>query len=72
MESACSGLGPYRKTEVEEADCSSSGQKEYNFAVLVHGSMWLEVEEELSILATQCWAEGAWIGKWHQEQKKLG
>ena len=27
----------------------------------------LEVEEELSTLATQYWAEGAWIGKRHHE-----
>ena len=40
MESARSGFGPYRKTEIEEADGSSSKQKEYNLAVLVHGSMW--------------------------------
>ena len=30
----------------------------------VHG---LEVEEELSTLATQYWAEGVWIGKRHHE-----
>ena len=37
--SACSGFGPYRKIKIEEADGSSSGQKEYNLAVLVHGSI---------------------------------
>ena len=29
-----------------------------------------EVEEELSTLATQYWAEGAWIGKWHTAQRE--
>ena len=30
----------------------------------------LEVEEELSTMATQTWEEGAWTGKWHTEQKE--
>ena len=30
----------------------------------------LEVEEELSILAIQYWAEGTWTRKWSQEQKE--
>ena len=30
----------------------------------------LSVEEELSTLTTQYWTEGAWIGKWHREQKE--
>ena len=30
----------------------------------------LEVEEELSTLATQFWAEGVWTGEWHHEQRE--
>ena len=30
----------------------------------------LEVEEELSTLATQNWAEGVWTGRWHHEQRE--
>ena len=30
----------------------------------------LEVEEELSTLATQYQADGVWIGKWRHEQKR--
>ena len=30
----------------------------------------LEVEEELSTLATQYRAEGVWTGKWHHEQRE--
>ena len=30
----------------------------------------LEVEEELSTMATQAWAEGAWTGQWPTEQKE--
>ena len=31
----------------------------------------LEVEEELHTLATQYWAEGVWVGKWHHEQRSV-
>ena len=30
----------------------------------------LEVEVELSTMATQYWAEGVWTGKWSHEQKR--
>ena len=30
----------------------------------------LEVEEELSTVAIQYWAEGVWTGKWRHEQKE--
>ena len=30
----------------------------------------LEVEEEISIMATEYWAEGVWTGKWSYEQKE--
>ena len=38
--STCSGFGPNRKIEIEEADGSSSGQKGHSLAVLVQGSRW--------------------------------
>ena len=34
------GFGPYRKIEIEEADSSCSGQKEYDFVVPFHGGLW--------------------------------
>ena len=30
----------------------------------------LEVEEELSTVATVAWAECVWLGKWRKEQMK--
>ena len=30
----------------------------------------LDVEEELSTMATQTWAEGTWMGKWHTQQEE--
>ena len=38
--SACSGFGPYRKIGIEEADGSSSGEKEHSLKIFVHGSIW--------------------------------
>ena len=59
--SSCSGTSSHEKVQIEKTDGSSIGQKEYDFPVLVRGSILaygLEVEEELSTLAIQCWAEG--------------
>ena len=33
-------------------------------------ALGLEVEEELSTMATQYWAEGVWIAKWCREHKE--
>ena len=37
---------------------------------LFMGAYGLEVEEELSTMATEYWAEGFWTGKWRHEQKE--
>ena len=57
--------GSKEKVEIEETDGSSTT----SFSLFM-GACALEVEVELSILATQCWAEGVWIGKWHHEQRE--
>ena len=65
------GLAPYRKIEIEEADGSSSGQKEYELrCICSRKHLVLEVEEELSTCGHLYRAEGACIGKWHDEQKR--
>ena len=56
LESSCSEDSSHGKVFIEE-----TGKKEYNFAVLVHGSIGVEVEEY--------WAEGVWTGKWYHEQR---
>ena len=33
--------GSHGEVQIEETDGSSSRQKEYDFSVLVHGSIWL-------------------------------
>ena len=49
----------------EKTDGSSSSQSLF---VETYG---LEVEEQLSTLATQYWAEGVWIGKMAYEQREV-
>ena len=81
-EAAEDGLGPCesevrtsrwrranRKAEVEEADGSSSREGVGVFPSL-HGGKNLEVEEDLSIVATLFWAEGVWMGRWKRVQQK--
>ena len=38
--SACSRYGSHGKIEIEEANGSGSGQKEYDLVVTIHGSIW--------------------------------
>ena len=49
---------------------AAAGKKSTTSLSLFMGAFGLEVEEELSTMATQTWAEGAWIGQWHTEQKE--
>ena len=56
VERTCSGDGPGRKIKIERS--------------LFMETFVIEVEEELSTMATQAWAEGTWIGKWYTEQEE--
>ena len=47
---------------------AAAGEKSTTSLSLFMEAFGVEVEEELS--ATQTWAEGAWIGKRHLEQKE--
>ena len=49
---------------------AAAGKKSTTSLSLFMEAHGLEVEEELSTMATQCWAEGAWTGK--TSKKKLG
>ena len=62
--SPCSGDGSHGKVNIEETDGSSSGQKEHDLSLsLFMEAFGLEVEEELSTMATQYWTEGVWTEK---------
>ena len=48
---------------------AGAGKKESTLLCLFLEVYGLEAEEELSTVATQAWAEGVCIGKWHTEKK---
>ena len=48
---------------------AAAGKKNTTSLSLFMEAFGFEVEEELSTVATQTWAEEAWNGKWHTEQK---
>ena len=49
---------------------AAAGIKSTTSLSLFMEAFGLEVEEDLSTLATLYWAEGVWTGKWYQEQKE--
>ena len=49
---------------------AAAGKKSSTSLSLFMEAYGLEVEEELSTMTTQYWAEGIWTGKWHHEQKE--
>ena len=65
-----SGVAPAERLKLRRQMAAAAGKKSttsLSFFMEVYG---LEVEEELSTLATQYWAEGVWTGKWHHEQRE--
>ena len=48
---------------------AAAGQKSTTSLSLFMGTCGLEVEEELSTMAIEYWAEGVWIRKWLHKQK---
>ena len=69
--SACSGNCPQQKdSKLKRQMAAAVGKKSTTSLYPFMEAYGLEVEEELSTLATQYWAEGAWRGKWHHEQKE--
>ena len=49
---------------------AAAGKKSTTSLSLFMETYGLEVEEELSTMAIQYWAEGVWIGTWSHEQKE--
>ena len=49
---------------------AAAGKKSTTSLSLFMEAYGLEVEEVLSTLATQYWAEGVWTVKWYREQKE--
>ena len=49
---------------------AAAGKKSTTALSLFMEENGLEVEDEISTMATQYWAEGEWTGKWSHEQKE--
>ena len=49
---------------------AAAGKKSTTSFSMFMEAYGLEVEEELSAMATQHWAEGVWTGKWTHEKKE--
>ena len=48
---------------------AKAGEKQsVSLSLLMEGNN-VEVEEELSTMATVAWAEGVWLGKWGKEHQ---
>ena len=56
--------------EIEETDGSCGRKKSTTSLSLFMEVYGLEVEDEISTMATQYWAGGVWTGKWSHEQKE--
>ena len=67
-ESPCGGDGSHGEVQIEET--AAAGKKSTTSLSLFMEAYGLEVEEELSTMATQCWAEGVWTEKWSHELKE--
>ena len=61
-------MAPTERLKLSRQMAAAAGKQSTNSLSLFMEAYGLEVEEELSTLGTQFWAEGVWTGKWHLEQ----
>ena len=64
------GMAPTEGLKWRRQMAATAGKKSTTSLSLFMEAFGLEVEEELSTLATQYWAEGVWTGKWYHEQRE--
>ena len=65
------GMAPTERLKIEETlMAAAEGKTSTTSLSLFMEAHGLEVEEELSTLATQYWAEGMWTGKWYRGTKR--
>ena len=63
-------MAPTEKLKLRRQMAAAAGKKFATSLSLFMEAYGLEVEEELSTMATQFWAEGVWTGEWSYEQKE--
>ena len=64
------GMSPTERSKLRRQMAAAAGKKSTNSLSLFMEAYGLGVEEELSTMASQYWAEGVWIGKWCHEQEE--
>ena len=62
-------MAPTERFKLRRQMAAAAGKKSTTFLSLFMESYGLEVEEELSTMATQYWAEGVWTGKWYHASR---
>ena len=64
------GMSPTERLKLRRQMAAAADKKSTTSLSLFMEAHGHEVEEELSTLATQYWAEGVWTGKWSHELKE--
>ena len=64
------GMAPTERLKLRRQMAAAAGKKSMTPLSLFMEAYGLEVEEELSTIATQYWAEEGWTGTWRHEQKR--
>ena len=71
LESPCSVDVSHGEVQNKKTDGSCCSNQEVRLSLsLFMEAYGFEVEEELSTMATQYWAEGVWTGTWRHETKR--
>ena len=63
-------MSPTERLNLRRQVAAAAGKKSTTSLSLFMETYGLEVEEELSTMAIQYWAEGVWTRKWSREQKE--
>ena len=63
-------IAPAERLKLRRQMAAAAGTKSTTSLSLFMETFGLEVEDELSTMATPIGAEGVWLGKWFTEQKE--
>ena len=63
-------MAPTERLKLRRQMAAAAGKKSTTSLSLFMEAFGLAVDEDLSTLATQYWAEGVWTGIWYQEQQE--
>ena len=61
-------MSPTERLKLRRQMAAAAGKKSTTSLSLFLEAYGLEVEEDLSTMASQYWAEGVWTGKWSHEK----